>query len=215
MTPKAVKLLLESIPANTPTGLRDLAMLSLLYESAARVQELIDLTPRCLMLTNPCKVKLHGKGNKTRMVNLNECVKILRLYMERTGLDLQANELRPLFCNNRQTKMSNAGIAYVIQRYIAPLQGKYPGVFPDNVTPHTFRHSRAMHLVANGVNLIYIRDILGHTSIKTTEHYARADSKQKNEAIENAYKISIPEPDDVPSWEKDQELIEWLKSLGK
>ena len=111
--------------------------------------------------------------------------------------------------------MSNAGIAYVIQRYIAPLQGKYPGVFPDNVTPHTFRHSRAMHLVANGVNLIYIRDILGHTSIKTTEHYARADSKQKNEAIENAYKISIPEPDDVPSWEKDQELIEWLKSLGK
>ena len=73
-----------------------------------------------------------------------------------------------------------------------------------------------MHLLQAGVNLVYIRDILGHVSITTTEIYARADSKQKREALEAAYKDVMPadEEQTKPSWECDRSLREWLKGLG-
>ena len=72
-----------------------------------------------------------------------------------------------------------------------------------------------MHLLQAGVNLVYIRDILGHVSIQTTETYARADSKQKREALESAYVNMIPNEITKRSWEKDQELKIWLKNLSK
>ncbi len=79
-----------------------------------------------------------------------------------------------------------------------------------------FRHSKAMHLLQAGVNLVYIRDMLGHVSIQTTEVYARADSKQKREALEAAYVEVLPSlEEEKTSWEKDSELKSWLKSLGK
>ena len=73
------------------------------------------------------------------------------------------------------------------------------------------RHSKAMHLLQAGVNLVYIRDILGHVSIQTTEVYARADSKQKREALEKAY-VNV-NPDEEPIWVKDENLINWLKKF--
>ena len=72
-----------------------------------------------------------------------------------------------------------------------------------------------MHLLQAGVNLVLIRDILGHVSIQTTEVYARADSKQKREALEKAYVDVTPETSKEKSWEKDGSLLEWLKSLNK
>lgn len=82
-----------------------------------------------------------------------------------------------------------------------------------NITPHVFRHSRAMHLLQVGVPLIYIRDILGHVSVQTTEIYARTDSKAKREALQKAYEdIGIIEPE-IKSWDKDSKLKAFLKSL--
>ena len=78
--------------------------------------------------------------------------------------------------------------------------------------PH-LRHSKAMHMLQSGVNLVYIRDILGHVSVQTTEIYARADSRNKREAIEQAYNDVTP--DAKPQWEGNQGLIEWLKSFNK
>jgi site-specific recombinase XerD len=72
-----------------------------------------------------------------------------------------------------------------------------------------------MHLLQAGVNLVYIRDILGHVSVQTTDIYARADSKQKRIAIEKAYTEMKPEKSKVKSWEKDDNLLEWLKNLKK
>ena len=89
-------------------------------------------------------------------------------------------------------------------------------LYQPKSAPHSLRHSKAMHLLQAGVNLIYIRDILGHVSIQTTEIYARADSKQKREALEAAYADIIPVMDKVEgSWEKDSKLKHWLKGLGK
>jgi len=70
-----------------------------------------------------------------------------------------------------------------------------------------------MHLLETGVNLVYIRDILGHVSIHTTEIYARADSRAKREALENAYRGTTPAPEKI--WDKNEELLSWLQSLGK
>jgi site-specific recombinase XerD len=90
-----------------------------------------------------------------------------------------------------------------------------PELIPDKISPHTLRHSYAMHLLKAGVNLVYIRDILGHVSIQTTEIYARADSKQKREALEAAYINVIPNLGTEGSWEKDSQLKVWLKNLTK
>jgi len=73
------------------------------------------------------------------------------------------------------------------------------------------RHSKAMHLLQAGVNLVYIRDILGHVSVTTTEVYARADSRQKREAIEKAY-VNVS-PKEIPVWVSNNDLLGWLKSF--
>lgn len=89
-------------------------------------------------------------------------------------------------------------------------------IFCEKISPHCLRHSKAMHLLQAGVNLVYIRDILGHVSIQSTEVYARAGSKQKRDALEKTYTSSLPqEEDNKSSWESDPELKSWLKNLGR
>ena len=155
-------------------------MLALLYDSGARVQELIDLTPADLNLDTPAQVKLFGKGRKARIVPIQDNqVRILRKYIAEYRLDLPGRRKHPLFTNNRGGKLSNSGIAHIISMYAADVRAKHPGLIPDHISPHSFRHSKAMHLLYAGLKLVYIRDILGHVSIKTTELYARVDSQQK------------------------------------
>ena len=86
-------------------------------------------------------------------------------------------------------------------------------MIPETVSCHSLRHSKAMHLLQAGVNLVYIRDLLGHVSVQTTDVYARADSKLKREAFEKAYEEIKPEKSKTKSWEKDGNLLDWLKSL--
>ena len=89
-----------------------------------------------------------------------------------------------------------------------------PNLIPETTSCHQLRHSRAMHLLQSGVNLVWIRDLLGHSSIQTTEIYARADSKQKREAIEKASENLTPS-DVIGEWVDNSDLISWLKGLGK
>ena len=212
-----IRLLLSLIPVNTRNGLRDLALIALLYDSGARVQELIDLTPTDLHLVKPYYVSLFGKGRKRRLVPLQEQqVELLKKYMETEGLLKQSLNQRPLFVNNRGGKLTNAGVTFILMRYVRNAHVADPNLIPAKISPHSLRHSKAMHLLQAGVNLIYIRDILGHVSIPTTEIYARAASKQKREALEAAYADIIPVMDKVEgSWEKDSKLKHWLKGLGK
>lgn len=157
----------------------------------------------------------YGKGNKKRIVPLqNEQVTLLQAYMKENSLDTYANNQRPLFANNRGGRLTNAGITYILKMYAAMARMLKPELVPQ-VSPHTLRHSKAMHLLQAGVNLIYIRDMLGHVSIQTTEIYARADSKQKRNALESAYIDIIPNLGSMGSWEKDSKLKDWLKNLAK
>ena len=213
---EGIKFLLEQIPVNTKEGRRNLALLALLYDSGARVHEIIDLSPSSLNLNKPCYVTILGKGNKKRIVPLqNEQVKLLVSYMNENHLDQPAYNQRPLFANNRGEKLTNSGVAYILDLYANNARILKPELIPEKISPHTLRHSKAMHLLQSGVNLVYIRDILGHVSIQTTEVYARADSKQKREALETAYISIIPFQSKEGTWERDSKLKIWLKNFAK
>jgi len=118
-----------------------------------------------------------------------------------------------LFTNRMHGKLTTAGIAYIINKYVEKARIQNPSVIPETVSPHSFRHSKAMHLLQSDVNLIYIRDFLGHSDIKTTEVYARADAETKRKALMNAHNSISSE--ELPVWKQDDSLFKWLTSLGK
>ena len=208
----AIKAILAEPDQSTRSGRRDVALLSLLYDSAARVQELIDLTPAMIRLDEPCTVKLIGKGGKARIVPMMLTqVELLKKYMiEQQLLEPYANQY-PLFSNSRKEKLTRAGLNYILNKYARQVSLKHPSLIPEKLSCHTFRHSKSMHLLQAGVNLVYIRDILGHTSVQVTEIYARTDSKQKREAIEKAYTNVVSH--NAPSWLKNDDLLSWLKEF--
>lgn len=212
LTIEGIKLLLRQPDTSTKRGRRDLALLALIYDSGARVQEIIDLTPSSLRLDKPPTIKIIGKGKKARLVPLlNAQVELLKRYVKEHSLDTPSANNYPLFFNSRKEKLSRAGINYIIAKYFDQAKQENQQILPDKITCHSLRHSKAMHLLQAGVNLVYIRDILGHVSVKTTEVYARADSKHKREALEKAY-VEV-NPDEKPIWEKNENLINWLKKF--
>lgn len=212
LTIDGIKLLLAQPDLSTKKGRRDLTMLALMYDSAARVQEVIDLTASSVRLTKPFTIKLVGKGNKARIVPLmDQQVIHLKYYMEKNHLIEPHANLYPLFYNNRREKLTRAGVYHILQQYAIEARRKDQKLIPEKISPHSLRHSKAMHLLQAGVNLVYIRDILGHVSVQTTEVYARVDSKQKREAIEKAYTDVVKK--EVPLWTNNDNLLEWLKNF--
>lgn len=214
MSLEGIQLLLKMPDQRTKSGRRDLALLSLMYDTAARVQEIADLTPAMVHLSKPSTIRLIGKGNKARIVPLmDKQVDILKHYITENRLNEPYANQYPLFSNNRKEKLTRAGIGYILDKYVQMAKTKDASLIPQKFSCHCMRHSKSMHMLQSGVNLVYIRDMLGHVSVQTTEIYARADSRKKREAIEQAY-IDVT-PDIKPQWEGNQNLIEWLKSFNK
>ena len=214
ITLDAMKLLLEKPSKTTRQGRRDIVLLSLRYDSGARVQELADLKVRDIRTASPSTVKLTGKGNKNRIVPLmNPMSELLKQYLEENNLTGTHALEYPLFSNRSKEKLTRAGIAYIVKKYADQTIKQSPELFPNRLSPHCFRHSKAMHLLQSGVNLIYIRDLLGHADIQTTEVYARIDGEMKRKALEkNTHNIVS---DKMPEWQCNAGLMKWLKNLGK
>lgn len=217
LSAEGIKLLLAQPDTATRNGRRHLAILSLMYDTGARVQEIADLTVDSVRISHePYTIRLYGKGRKARIVPLvKEQVRILRDYMEEHHLDDSSKVSSPLFFNNRHEKLTREGIAYILATYAGLARKEAPDLIPERISCHSLRHSRAMHLLQAGVNLVYIRDLLGHVSIQTTDIYARADSKAKREALEKAYTDLVPNRDSDRDWEKSKDLRDWLRDLGK
>jgi len=214
LTLDGIKLLLKMPDQSTAVGRRDLALLTLLYDTGARVQELIDLTPAQIRFDKPYTVKLVGKGYKARIVPLMEPTKLLlNRYMEEQRLVESSANMHPLFFNKRKQKLTRAGVNYILAKYKGKAREEDNSLVPAVLTCHCLRHSKAMHLLQAGVNLVYIRDILGHCSVQVTEIYAKADSRQKREAIEKAYTDVTPK--EVPVWHRDDDLLDWLKNFNR
>lgn len=193
LTEEELKQVLESINTSTKIGRRDLTLLSLLYDTAARSSEIINLKVEDIHLEEKYVI-LNGKGNKQRVVPLmDSTIDLLKLYMQE---------------NNINNKLFNES-SYALLRYLfSKLNNQFKS---KNITPHVFRHTRAIHLLSAGVPLIYIRDLLGHSSITTTERYARVLEKNKFEAIAKATpnNINTVEKD----WNDDKNLLSQLLNL--
>lgn len=211
LNPNAIKMLLAQPDRHTSKGRRDLTLLSVLYDSCARVQELIDIKVRDIVLQEPATIQLTGKGNKIRRVPImNNTATLLQRYLLENNLDQPCRNESPVFTNNQHHKLTKEGVAFIISKYVNSAR-QTSMLVPKKVKAHMLRHSKAMHLLQAGVNLIYIRDFLGHVDIKTTEIYARADTETKRKAIENLYPDLINS--NLPDWSKDLTLLSWLSKL--
>jgi site-specific recombinase XerD len=213
LSAEALKEVLAKPDTKTSGGRRDLALMALLYDSGARVQEIIDLSVRDIRLEEPATVKLTGKGRKIRYVPLMSRTKdIIEGYLkEQNLLGKTASLDKPVFSNRQGGRLTRAGVAHIIKKYFAKAKQDGNALFPDTVSPHVFRHTKAMHLLQANVNLIYIRDFLGHVNVTTTEIYARADAEIKRKALEQSYPELITE--DIPQWSEDKDLMNWLRDL--
>lgn len=193
-----------------PAGRRDVVLLSVLYDTGARVQELIDLTAGDVRLETPAQIRILGKGRKIRVVPLmDNTANLLRGYLHENNLTLPETFDYPLFRNNQGNKLTRVGVNYILQKYERLVREAYPH-FKQKISPHTLRHTKGMHLLQGGVSLDIIRDFLGHVDIKTTEIYARANLEMKRAAIE---KVSTAPTPKIPSWKENKSLLQWLQSL--
>ena len=195
---------------NTRSGLRHRAALTLLYDSGCRVQELCDIRLSDINTGKNPTVKLHGKGDKFRTVVISDGTgNLLKEYILRQRNGALLNH--PLIVNRTGRKLSRDGVQYIIDKYVREIHAENE-VFPEHVHCHQFRHSKAMHMLAAGINIVYIRDFLGHEDISTTQIYSRADSRLKNEAV-NALAPKLAGKADFPDWRADQDLLGFLNSF--
>lgn len=211
MTVDVLKLLLEQPNTSTVNGRRDLTILAMLYDTGARVSELINIKVRDVKFDgNSTTIKLFGKGSKVRIVPIiSNTSKLLEQYFKEHYLvDKHDNYI---FVNKYNNTLTKAGVKYIIEKYRAMAEKK-SSLIPKNIYPHMFRHSKAMHLLESGVNYIYIRDFLGHSNIKTTEIYARISVEQKKKVLASAYKEDITAVEET-SWNKDDNLLDYLMKL--
>ena len=202
--------ILQQPDLSTPHGRRDALLLSLLYDAGARVQELIDISIADLRLASPPQVRLIGKGRKIRIVPLMKGTAAnLRDYLKEHALDRPERANEPLFVNRNGNRLSRWGVRYILSKYHerARLQRR---TVPENVTPHTLRHTKAMHLVQSGNPVVVIRDFLGHSDMQSTQIYAKADLDMKRRALEKA--SQLPERKKTRSWRTDPDLLKWLES---
>jgi len=210
LTVEQTRRLLAQPDRSTRRGRRDATLLATLYDTAARVQELADLTVRDIRLQPPAMAVLTGKGGKTRHVPLGEnTAALLNAYLAEHGLNKPGHDDHPVFFNQHGSKLSRGGIAWIIRKYQTKTGG--PTLANADLSPHVLRHSKAMHLYEAGVPLPYIRDILGHVDLSTTEIYARASTEAKRKALEAAYPGIVT--DDLPEWNQDPGLLNWLATL--
>ena len=203
-----VEAILAQPDRSTIEGMRDHVLLSFLYNSGARIQEALDLCTDAIRFDAPNFVRLYGKGRKERICPLwPETVVLLRKLLERQP---RGPEER-IFVNRYGEPLGASGVRFKLSAYVEEAAKSVPSLRSKNVTPHSFRHATAVHLVAAGVDITVIRSWLGHVSLDTTNHYAQANLETKRKALEQ---VGAPAASNVPpSWKRDASLMEWLDTL--
>jgi site-specific recombinase XerD len=178
LKPDEVGELLERIPGSTPLDLRDRALLELAYAAGLRAEELVNLDVKNLH-ADAEEVRVEGKGGRTRVVPVGEHAwRALERYLARGRTVLSAGESDALFLSKTGKRLSTSDV-----RRRLKLQTRRAGI-----SPHTLRHSFATHLLEGGADLRTIQELLGHSSISTTQTYTRVESKR----LKKAYARSHP-----------------------
>jgi site-specific recombinase XerD len=195
----------------TVDGRRDYTLLLTLFNTGARVQEVLDLRPSDLQLVKPFQVRLLGKGRKQRICPLwQETVDALRNLLSEINAEQNATER--LFRNHRGEPLTRFGIRYILRKYSQQASKKVKTLEWKRVHPHTLRHTTAVHLLQAGVDLVTISHWLGHASVETTNRYATVDLEMKRAALAKAQPVGDISPG-LAKWRDDTDLIKWLEGL--
>jgi site-specific recombinase XerD len=178
--------ILEAPTSSSWSGQRDRVLLRLLYNTGARVSEIVALSRADIQLGTPCLVRLHGKGRKDRAVPVwKSTARELRLWLKY----VPSEPGTPLFANRFGQRLSRSGIGKRLRLTVRAAIPHCDSLRSRAVSPHTFRHTTAMHLLQNGVDITVIALWLGHESPATTHHYVELDMELKRRALE---KLAAP-----------------------
>ena len=189
-------------------GQRDHVLLAVLFNTGARIQEALNLSPQALRLESPFQVRLFGKGRKERICPLwPETVELLKALLKRKP----RREDERIFVNRYGNPLGASGVRFKLKEYVAAAAKQVPSLTRKRVSPHRFRHATAVSLVAAGVDITVIRSWLGHESLDTTNVYARANVETKRRALEKV--DPSVRPAKPPRWKREVALLEWLDSL--
>jgi site-specific recombinase XerD len=189
-------------------GQRDYALLLFLYNTGARASEAAELTIDAVALDSTGFVRLLGKGRKTRTCPLwPHTSKVLRQLL---GVRLDGPRNAPVFRNVRGKPITRFGIHTLVARTVAKAAETMPSLREKRVSPHTIRHTTAVHLLRAGVDINTIRAWLGHVSLETTNRYAEIDLEMKAKALETC---AVNSSDRTPAWRTDKDLMVFLSSL--
>ena len=208
LEPIEVEAILAQPDRSAFEGMRDHALLSFLYNSGARIQEALDLCSEAIRFEAPSCVRLHGKGRKERICPLwPETVMLLKKLLERQP---RASNER-IFVNRYGEPLGASGVRFKLAAYVEAAAKIVPTLRSKHVTPHSFRHATAVHLVSAGVDITVIRSWLGHVSLDTTNHYAQANLETKRQALERVGAPAMGRR--PPSWKRDASVLAWLDTL--
>lgn len=214
---EALNAILDQPDPENRRGHRDQFFMILLYDTGARNSEILNLMPKDVIVdSNSPYIIVHGKGKKIRMIPImRETVQHYKSYIKRFHKE-QKSEI-PLFytvIHEEKHHMSDDNVARFIKKY-ATMARSECSTIPEKVTPHMFRHSRALNLYRKGVPLPLISEWLGHSNLETTLIYAYADTEMKRAAIEKATAANHPlrKTETFNGVDLDDETIERLYGL--
>ena len=202
-----IESLFNNLPVKGRHALRDQCLLLFLYNTGARVQEVSDLRIKNLDLESKPRVHLHGKGDKWRVCPLWPTTEHLLVELTKNNCGPNA----PVFISQSGTALTRYGIYKIVKKYVSACKSiNNSGL----VSPHTFRHTSAVHLLEAGVDINVIRSWLGHVSLETTNRYAEISLQMKAAALEFTDPTSSSmEHRQQLKWRSDETLINWLESL--
>ncbi len=199
-----------SIDQNTDLGVRDYALLLLLFNTGARVSEIVNLKIDDIILTSSPKINILGKGKKPRACVLwDDTVKALRAHLE------LRSPRRPddahVFLNAVGDPLSRFGVTHILKKYAALAEGNCPSIAAKKITPHVMRHSTAMHLLLIGIEIAMIALWLGHARMETTNKYVELNMEMKRKLIEG---VEVPKGKQPRRKWHTPKTLKWLDSLA-
>lgn len=206
-----IQAVLGAIDRTKTDGQRDYALIVAMFNTGARVQEILDVRPVDLQLVRPFQVRLVGKGRKERLCPLwPETAEVLRDFLVQQGVDPGSRV--SLFQNHRREPLTRFGVRYILRKLCKRAQATSPTLAGKRLHPHSMRHSTAVHLLHSGVDLATIGRWLGHASVNTTNRYVTVDLETKRQAIAKAKPVgkrsSFP-----AAWRTNASILEWLEAL--
>ena len=201
--------ILTRIDRSTADGRRDYALLATMFNTGARVLEVIDLRGRDLQLTRPCQLRLFAKGRKERFCPLwPQTAQVLRSFCQEREIEIDSDAR--VFLNHRGAPLTRFGVRYILAKHIDRARPEVPTLARKRLHPHSMRHSTAVALLKSGVDLSTISQWLGHASPTTTNRYATIDLDMKRDAINRVKPVTGARK---AAWRATETMLQWLESL--